>query len=45
MEKQTLYKIEQDYIELIKQVEEAEGEITEEIAVQEEYQLHPIKQL
>lgn len=31
MEKQTLYKIEQDYIELIKQVEEAEGEITEEI--------------
>lgn len=31
MEKQTLYKIEKDYIELIKQVEEAEGEITEEI--------------
>lgn len=31
MEKQTLYKIEQDYIELIKQVEEMDGEITEEI--------------
>ena len=31
MEKQTLYKIEENYIELIRQVEEAEGEITDEI--------------
>ena len=31
MEKQTLYKIEENYIELIRQAEEAEGEITDEI--------------
>ena len=31
MKNQTLYKIEETYIELIKQVEEAEGEITDEI--------------
>jgi len=31
MEKQTLYKIEESYLELIRQVQEAEGEITDEI--------------
>jgi len=34
MEKQTLYKIEESYLELIRQVQEAEGEITEEISEQ-----------
>ena len=31
MKTQTLYKIEENYIELIKQVEDADGEITDEI--------------